>query len=159
MPALKTLMVAVFSVANLNFQPFRQCVDNRRTDTVQTAGNLIAPATEFATGMQNRKHDGNGRNSHFWLNTNRNAASVIGDTNHIVRQNIHLDIGTKARERLVNGIVDNLVYQMVQPARAGRTDIHTGTLSHRFKPFKHLYLVFVIMVLSITHKYSLLILA
>ena len=40
---------------NLDFQPFRKRIDNRCSDSVETAGNLISSATEFSAGMQHRK--------------------------------------------------------------------------------------------------------
>ena len=50
----------------------------------------------------------------------------------------HLDTVAKTGESLVNGVVDDLVYQMVQTTRAGRTDVHAWTLANSFKAFEDL---------------------
>ena len=46
-----------------------------------------------------------------------------------------------AGERLVDGVVDDLVDEVVQTARAGRADVHAGALANRFESLEHLDLV------------------
>jgi hypothetical protein len=40
-------------------------------------------------------------------------------------------------ERLVNGVVNNLVNKMVETAWAGRPDVHTGSLAYRLEAFEN----------------------
>ena len=64
---------------------------------------------------------------------NKITAAVIGYSYGIVGVNVNLDLGTISRQSLVNGVVHNLVYEVVQTCRRGRADVHTGTLSYRLK--------------------------
>jgi hypothetical protein len=45
-----------------------------------------------------------------------------------------VDPGGAAGERLVDGVVDHLVDEVVQAAQAGRPDVHAGTLADRLEP-------------------------
>ena len=51
-------------------------------------------------------------------------------------------------QRLVNGVVHDLVHQMMQTALTGGADIHTRALAHRFQTFQHLDLAGVILVVG-----------
>jgi len=45
-----------------------------------------------------------------------------------------------AGERLVDGVVDHLVDEMMQSPRVGRTDVHRRTFPHRLQSFEYLNL-------------------
>ena len=53
-------------------------------------------------------------------------------------QDRHLDVVAVAGERLVDGVVDDLVDQVVQSARTGRADVHAGPLANRFESLENL---------------------
>ena len=55
-----------------------------------------------------------------------------------VGEDRHLDVVAVAGERLVDGVVDDLVDEVVQTARTGRPDVHAGPLAHRFETFENL---------------------
>ena len=42
---------------------------------------------------------------------------------------VTVDLGAEAGERLVDGVVDDLVDEVVQAAHAGRADVHAGPLA------------------------------
>ena len=46
------------------------------------------------------------------------TASVVGDADDVARLNHDVDLGAVARQRLVDGVVDDLIDQMVQAARS-----------------------------------------
>ena len=81
--AVELLKIHVFAVLDGQLQPFRQGVYDRRTDTVQTAGNFISAAAELTAGMENGIHDSCRRDALFRVNAYRNTASVIGYANDI----------------------------------------------------------------------------
>ena len=78
------------------------------------------------------------------MHTAGDAASVVLNGDAAVRQERDVDGGAGARHGLVDGIVHNLVNQMMQTALRRRTDVHTGTLSDGLETLKDLNLVFVI---------------
>ena len=67
-----------FSVAvHVNDEPFGKGVDNRRTNTMKTAGDLIAPTAEFAARVQNGIDDLQRGLSGLRLNVDGNAAAIV----------------------------------------------------------------------------------
>jgi hypothetical protein len=47
------------------------------------------------------------------------------------------DVIAVALQRLVDAVVDHLVDEMVEAAKAGRTDVHAGPAANRLEPFKN----------------------
>ena len=117
MPALIALEIYIFPIADLYLQPFGQCVYDGRADTVQAARYFISAAAEFAARMQDGKDDRNGGNPHFLVDADGYTASVVVHADDIARQDTDVDFCTVARERLVDCVIHNLIYQMVQAAR------------------------------------------
>ena len=50
-----------------------------------------------------------------------------------------VDLVAIAGQRFVDGVVHDLIYQMMQAARACGADVHTGAFAHGLQPFEHLY--------------------
>ena len=44
-------------VVDLNFKPYRECVYNGRTYSVQTSGYFVSSSAEFSAGVKNRKYN------------------------------------------------------------------------------------------------------
>src|SRR5690606_37635528 len=61
------------------------------------------------------------------------AAAVVDDAETAVGEERHLDLGAIAREGFVDGVVDDLVHQVVQTALTGRADVHAGPLAYRLE--------------------------
>ena len=72
------------------------------------------------------------------LDIHGNAAAVIGNGDGVAGVDGHGDVGTVAGQRLVNGVVHDLIHQMVQAAGAGGADIHTGPLAHGLQTLQNL---------------------
>ena len=145
--AFKPHGVLVFPVVYRRLQPFGQRIDDRGADTVQTAGDLVAVAAELAAGVQNGENNLQCRNTHLRMDADRDAASVVAYPNDIIRFNCDFNVSTIAGERLIDGVVDNLVYEMMQAARRGRTDVHTRTHSDRLQTLQDLNLAFIVGLL------------
>ena len=121
-------------VAYLDVQPLGQGVDHREADPVEPAGHLVPAAAELPAGVQHREyHFDRGLLEARHL-PDRDAPAVVHDGDRGVRLECHGDVRAVARHRLVDAVVDYLVDQVVQAARAGRSDVHAGPLSHRFQP-------------------------
>ena len=125
---------------NVDAEPLAHCVDDACADAVQTAGDLIAPAAEFAACVQHGENDLKRTLPRLLLNVHGDASAVVPDAYHVALLDDYLDAAAIARKRLVYGVVDDLVHKVVQTRRRGRAYIHARTLSYRLKPFKHLYL-------------------
>jgi hypothetical protein len=98
---------------------------------VQAAGDLVAAAVaELAAGVQDGQHDLDGRLALLLHDRDRDAAAVVGDRDGVVRMDRHRDRVAVAGQRLVDGVVHDLVDEMVQTTDAGRADVHPGTLAH-----------------------------
>ena len=98
--------------------------------------------------MQDGVHHGDGGQTGVGLNVHGDAAAVIGDLNDIVLQDLDLDVVAVTGQRLVNGVVHDLVHQMMQTALTGGADIHTRALAHRLQTLQHLDLAGVILVVG-----------
>ena len=59
------------------------------------------------------------------------AATIVRDGDAVVLMYRDADRVAVARERLVDGVVDDLIDEMMQAALGGRSDIHAGTFAHR----------------------------
>ena len=109
----------------------RQRVDHRDADAVQAAGHLVGVLVEFPAGVQ-LGHDDLGRRDLLLLvDAGRHAATVVGDGAGAVGVQRHRDQLGVAGERLVDGVVDDLVNHVMQ-ARAvvGVADIHARAFAH-----------------------------
>ena len=116
----------------------RQRVDDGDADAVQAAGNLVGVLVEFSAGVQ-LGHDDLGRGNAFALvNVDRNAAAVVAHRHRAVGVEDDFDGGGVARERFVDGVVDDLVDHVVQAGTViGVADIHARPLAHGVEPLQH----------------------
>ena len=120
-------------------EPGRKRVDDGDADAVQAAGNLVGVLVEFSAGVQLGHDDLGRRYALLAVDVGRNAASVVGDGDRAVGVERHRDLRGMAGERLVDGVVDDLIDHMMQ-ARAiiGVADIHAGPLAHGVETAQHL---------------------
>ena len=123
--ALVVLLPLVAVAGDLQVQALRERVDDRDADAVQATGDLVAAAlAELAAGVEDGQHDLGRGALLLGVLVDRDAAAVVGDGDAVVRVQRHLDVVAVAGERLVDGVVDDLVDEVVQPARTGRSDVH-----------------------------------
>ena len=132
------LVLAVITI-DRQLQPFRQCVHHRHTNTMQSAGYLVGIIVELTAGMKLR-HDHLGRrHTLLGVDLDRNAAPVVGDRHRPVAIQDHLDKVAMSGQRLIDGVVDNLIDHMVQAGPViGVADIHPRTLANGVKAFQDL---------------------
>ena len=101
-------------LADLDLQPLGKGVDDRRAYAVQTAGDLIAPAAEFAARVQDGIDDLERGLAGLGLNVDGDTAAVVGDGDGVALVDSHNDVLAVACQRLVDRVVDDLIDQMVQ---------------------------------------------
>ena len=112
--------------------PFRQGVDYGSANAMESAGHTIGPSAEFAAGMEYRMDHFDGRNAHFGVVSDRNSGTVVNYGNGTVRIDRNINRIAATRQRLVNRIRHNLVYEVMEASKGRITDIHTGALSNGF---------------------------
>ena len=152
--AFKTFGVTLALVAVIDFYPRGKRVYNRCTNAVKTSGIFITVTAKFAACVQNGINHLKRGNTHFGVNTTRDAAAVVLNGYTVIRVEGDFDTLTAACQSLVDRVIDNFIYQMVQTARRSRPDIHTRSLSDGFQSLQYLNLTFVINALfQIFHFY------
>src|SRR5690606_13462806 len=96
---------------------FRQGVDDGDADAVKTTGDGVSAATELSAGVQDRHHDLDGRLLLLLVDVDRNTAAVVGDSESAVLADEHPDVVAVPGERFIDGVVDDLVDEVVETAR------------------------------------------
>ena len=119
-------------------EPGRQRVDHRNADAVQAAGNLVGVLVEFSAGVQLGHDDLGGGNALALVDVDRDAAAVVAHGAGTVGIERDHDVLGKAGQRLVDGVVDDLVDHVVQAGTVvGVADIHARPLAHGIEPLEH----------------------
>ncbi len=113
----------------------RQRVHHGGADTVQAAAGLVGGVVELASGVQGREDDALRADTEF-VHIDRDAAAVVLHRAGSVLLQPHVDRIAVSRQVFVNGIVHDLVDQVVQASRRGAADIHARPGAHRFQSFQ-----------------------
>src|SRR5690606_35669642 len=113
-----------------------QCVHYGDAHAVQAAGDLVAASAELAAGVQDGHDNLYGWLALGWVDIHWDAAAIVLATHAAVGLQGDIDGVAVPSQRLIDGVVDNFVDQVVQAAGAGGTDVHARTLAYRFKPFE-----------------------
>ena len=113
-------------LVDADLQPVGERVDDAGADAVQAAGDLVAPAAELAARVQHGVDDLERGLSRLLLYIDGYAAAVIRDADDVPRLYDDLDIVAVARQRFVDGVVHDLVHEVVQTGGRGRAYIHAG---------------------------------
>ena len=105
---------------------------------MQAAGDLVALAAELPAGVEHREDDlGRRLVGILGVRIDRDPAPVVDDAATTVGEQRDVDARRVTREGLVDRVVDDLVDQVVQPARTGRTDVHPRPFAHRLEAFEN----------------------
>jgi len=108
-------------------------------DAVQPARYLIGVLIELTAGMEVGHDDLGCGHPLLVMNTDRDAAAIIGDRARPVGVQRHRDGVAIACQRLVDRIIDDLINHMMQTGSViGVADIHPRPLAHRVEPAQHL---------------------
>jgi hypothetical protein len=132
-------LVELAVAADLQLQRDRQRVDDGDADAVQAAGDLVGVLVELTAGMQ-LGHDDLGRgDALLGVDVDGDAAAVVGDGHRTVDVERHGDEIGMAGQRLVDGVVHNLVDHVMQAGTVvGVADIHARALAHRVEALEDL---------------------
>ena len=101
--------------------------------------------------MQNGVHNRHGRQTRLVLHTDRHAAAVILHADDIAGQDAHIDAVAIAGQGFVDGVVHDLIDQVVQATGGGGADVHARALADGFQTFKDLYLIRIVIRIHMRH--------
>ena len=104
--------------ADLDLEPLRQRVDHRDPDAVEAARDLVGGVLELAARVEHGQHDLRRRPAALLVDVHRDAAAVVADRAGAVGVQDDLDAVAVPGERLVDGVVDHLVDEVVEPVGA-----------------------------------------
>ena len=123
--------------AHFRLHSSRKGVDDGDADAVQPSGNRVSSVSELASGVQDR-HD------HFdsglvlrRVLVHRDAPAVVAHSQAAVGQNRHLDVVADPGQRLIDRIVDHLVYAVVESAFTRRSDVHARAFADGFETLEN----------------------
>ncbi len=124
---------------DFDFEPLREGIDDRHAHAVKPAGDLVARFVELAAGVE-LGHD-HFQGAHFFdrVRVDRDAAAVVEHDDGVVLLERDVDLVAMAGQRLVDRVVHHFVDEVVQAVRAGRPDIHAGTLADMLQSLQYLY--------------------
>ena len=105
---------------------------------MEAAGYLIPAAAELAAGVEDGKYYLQSGFTGLGLNVNRNTPAIVGDSDGVARVDGDGDIGAVAGQGLVDGVVHNLIHQVVQAGLRGGADIHARAFAHRLQSLQDL---------------------
>ena len=87
---------------------------------METTGDLVALAVaELAAGVENGQYNLNGRPLLLLVHLDGDAAAVVDHGHRVVGMDCYLDRAAVAGERLIDGVINDLVDKVVEPSDAG----------------------------------------
>ena len=107
---------------------------------MQPTGHFVAVVVELAAGVEHGEHDFCGRLPAL-VQVGRNAAAVVDDGDGAVDVNGDVHLVAETSERLVDGVVDDFIDEVMQAGRPGRADVHCRAQAHRLEAFEDFDLV------------------
>lgn len=116
---LVLLRPAVAVGLDLHGHPRGEGVDDRDAHAVQTTGDRVTAAAELAARVQHGQHDLDGRLPLGGDDAHRDAAAVVHDADTAVGQDRDVDRVRVTGECLVDGVVHDLLHQVVQAPLTG----------------------------------------
>ena len=134
--ALELLPVDVAVAADLGDEALGERVDDGDADAVQAAGDLVAVAAELAAGVKLREDDRERGQALLRHHVDGDARAPVDDRDRMVGMEGHLDAVVTALECLVDGVVDELVDEVMEAAEAGRADVHPRPEPDRLEAFE-----------------------
>src|ERR1700733_1891980 len=136
--ALERLPIERLPAGDLNLKLFRQRVDYRDADAMESAGGLVSAAVEFAAGVQHgHDHFERGLFGKFRMRIDWHAAAVVHHAQIAALFERNFDESGMPRDRFVHRIVDHFGKQVMQRVRIGAAYIHPRAPADRLEPLEH----------------------
>ncbi len=117
-------------------EPLGECVHHGHSDSVQTSGDLVGVLVELTSGVQVGQTEFHGGFGLSLGDSGGDTPTVVDDGDGTVAVDGDLDPGGESRHDLIDGVVHDLVDEVVQTAGIRAPDVHTGPLADRFETFE-----------------------
>ena len=130
----------------ISFEPFTESICNADAYAVQAAGHFVAVTVELTAGVQGCQHDLQGAFFCLFVHFDRYASSVIFYGAASVGLDAHVNLIAKTCQRLVDGVIQHFIDQMVQSAASTVADVHIRPFAHRFYAPQDFYITCVVCV-------------
>ena len=103
---------------------------------MQTAGDLVGGVIELPAGMQHGQNHLGSRTAFLRVDIHRNSTAVVRHRDGLIGMDGDRDVGAKAGQRFVDGVVDDLKNHVVETgAVIGVADVHSRAFSDGVKAF------------------------
>src|SRR6266498_2549106 len=132
---LITLLIDFSIALDLDFQSLGQCVDDRNTHAVQTAGDFVRGFVELAAGVELGEHDFGGGNVFSGMDVDGDAATIVDHRDAVIDVNGDFDRIAMSHERFIDGVINDFKNEMVQTPLTGIADVHARSFSDRLQAF------------------------
>lgn len=142
-------------LVDLDLQPLAEGVDHAGAHAVEAAGHLVAAAAELTAGVEDGVDNLQGGPPGLGLDVHGDAAAVVGDGDDVALPDDDVDLVAVAGQGLVDGVVHDLIDQMVQAGGGSGADIHAGPLTDGLQALEDLDLRAAVFVLDLFHVFHL----
>lgn len=123
---------------HLDLQPLGEGVDDADADAVESPRDLVGLGVELPAGVENGHDHFERRAVVLLVDVDRDPSTVVADADGVVVVDRDRDIVAVPRERLIDGVVDDLVDEMVEPPTVRGPDIHRRTFTDGLQAFEDL---------------------
>jgi hypothetical protein len=127
--------VLLAAAAHPTLELLRQRVDDRHTHTVQSTGESVTAAVEFAARMQAGEDQLDAADLFLGMDIDGHASPVIANLERAVLENSDVDLLRVAAEGLIDAVVDDFVREMIRPGCVG---VHARAAPNRLQPGENL---------------------
>ena len=107
---------------------------------MQTRRHLVATATKLTTSVQHRQHGLERAEASLGVLVHRDTAPVVRHHQATIGQDTYIDARGIASNRFIDGVISNLLNQVVHAIVARATDIHPRALADWLETLEHLNL-------------------
>ena len=140
-------LVQLAVLRDLDVEPLGKRVDARYAHAVQTSRKFVSAAAEFASRVQLGQYDFDRGLALFLDYADGDTSAVVGDGHRARFEDLDLDRIAVSRHRLVDRVVDDFEYEMMQSSFVRGTDVHTRSFADGLQSFEHLDIALGIAVL------------
>ena len=131
------LMVPLAVSGDLHLQPLGQRVHDTHAHTVEPPRHFVGVLIELPPRMECGHRQLHAGNTLFGVYVDWDPSTIVVDRNGAVLPQRYPYLGAEAGHRLVDGVVDHFVHEVVQSPGGRRSDVHSGALPNGLEPLEY----------------------